>query len=244
MSDGYKHFGARVAIEKDPTIAVGRYACQREAERMIAREVTSKLAISPNDSLLEIGCGVGALLIPLSFQVDEAWGVDHPAMVSRLKERCELSNGHLIGGDFLSLIKGDAVLRGRSFDKVLIYSVLHCLPDESTYLKFIDAAVALLAPGGRILLGDLPNKDLKKRFSESEAGKRFQVDWDAKRNLEGDEERLASVPDFGTTLEFGDKLILNTIGRLRACGLDAYVAPQSPDLPFGHTREDIWAIKN
>ena len=240
MGSEYENYGKRAEGDSDPTRAVGRYYCQRLAERLIVQDVVEKLQIKPTDRLLEIGCGVGTLLIPLAFLVEDIWGVDHPAMLERLTKRCSFENGRLIAGDFLELDK--SCFDGRSFEKILIYSVLHCLPDEESYFRFMENAINLLAPGGRILFGDLPNIDRKRRFSESESGKRFENEWNSLRALEPEGPDVPVEYSEGSVI-VNDSLILSTLEFLRSRGLDAYIEPQDSALPFGNTREDIWASK-
>jgi hypothetical protein len=107
--------------------------------------------------------------------------------------------------------------------------------------KFIDAAIALLKPGGALLLGDLPNEDNTKRFRVSEAGKEFETEWRARMKKEesatGDPFGIFSDAD--TLRTFDDAKILHLLARYRAAGLNAHVLPQPSNLPFGHTREDI-----
>jgi hypothetical protein len=113
-------------------------------------------------------------------------------------------------------------------------------------LPFIDAAAGLLRPQGRLLLGDLPNADHKRRFQESAAGQEFQTEWERLSKGATAEDRLR-VEDFvgGLTTAgmFDDAVALEILAAMRSKGLHSYVLPQPEDLPFGRTREDILIVK-
>jgi hypothetical protein len=117
------------------------------------------------------------------------------------------------------------------------------LRDADEVVRFIAKAAGLLAPGGRLLVGDIPNVDKKRRFAESPEGRRFQVEWDALmadpenvREAEWAREHLADTP---ATAQFDDELVLAIMKRFRGDGLDVHCLPQPADLAFGHTREDL-----
>ena len=97
-------------------LRAGRFTAQAADERRIPSDVVRKLALTPSDTLLEIGCGPGRLLRPLSKRVREITGIDHPATIARLAT--ELKGLTLIGGNFL-----DLQLK-RRFTKVLVYAVI------------------------------------------------------------------------------------------------------------------------
>ena len=155
----FENYGKSARKNQDLTIVSGRYEIQKPAERKIVLDVASKLSLCSEDKLLEIGCGPGNLLIPLSFLVSAATGIDHPDVCVRLKERFVGQNLNLIGINFLDFED----LEGK-YDKILIYSVINTLTDENEALRFIDKAVQLLAPGGILMIGDIANSDRKNRF--------------------------------------------------------------------------------
>ncbi len=147
-----------------------------------------------------------------------------------------------MAGNFL-----DETLRltGKSearFDKILCYSVLHYLADEIEVFAFVARALRLLAPGGSLLLGDLPNESRKRRFLSSPAGKAFARRWEKQKKHLEREDGLA-LPEDPQLVRFDDALVLQICGECRKQGLDAYILPQPPNLPFGHTREDVLVVK-
>ena len=82
------------------TEKAGRYANQAEAEQHIPDDVAAKLALESTDSLLEIGCGVGSILIPLSLMVARSAGVDHPDVLAALAKRAPQQSIKPYAGDF------------------------------------------------------------------------------------------------------------------------------------------------
>jgi len=77
----YENYGNLASRLSNATLIAGRYGSQKEAERRIVADVYQKLNLEPDDSLLEIGCNVGNLLVPLSFVVNRCSGIDHPACI-------------------------------------------------------------------------------------------------------------------------------------------------------------------
>lgn len=229
----FEAFGAVAGLDLSATQRAGRYLAQAEAEKNVPADVARKLDLQPSDTLLDIGCGSGLTLFPLSAMVAHATGVDHPASIGRLRQQLSDFNIALVGGYF-----PDVDLPGR-FSKILVYSVIQCLSGEEEAMAFLDAALDLLEPGGRMLVGDLSNIDLKRRFLESEAGRAFQREWEQQAAI-GRPPSLAGDPAY---LTITDAFVMRLVTRFRARGLQAWALPQHPDLPFGNTREDLLVIK-
>lgn len=236
----FENYGKAARHNLDLTLVSGRYKLQKLAERRIVPDVTSKLALASEDRLLEIGCGPGNLLIPLSFMVTEATGIDHPDVCARLKQRFNDERVKTVGINFLDY-EGPA----RGFDKILIYSVLNTLADQEEAFFFLDKAVSLLAPGGRLLIGDIANIDCKKRFLSSQAGQEFQKAWEAsmaKAAKEGDAgDAYEAEPDH-KVFQPDDAFVVSVLSRYRGAGMHSHLLSQPADLPFGMTREDILIV--
>ncbi len=227
----FENYARRAKSGLTPTEVAGRYRSQAAAERRIVPDVLAKLDIEPDDTLIEIGCGVGGLLIPIGERVASCVGVDHPDVLTELRKRYDGANLTTVAGNFLDIDFKDR------FSKVLVYSVLHCLADKDEAIRFIDKALGLLAPGGRMLVGDIPTTERKARFLASETGKRIDAEWRSQSQSAGSAPvELADDPNvFMPT----DGFVLELIGRIRSRGHHAYLLPQPTDLPFGYTREDI-----
>jgi hypothetical protein len=125
-----------------------------------------------------------------------------------------------------------AELAGRA-DVVLAYSVLQYAFADASPFAFVDAALALLAPGGRLLLGDLPNASARRRFLASAAGAEHH------RRYTGRDEDPAVAFNRLEPGEMDDAVVLGLAARARAAGFHAWVVPQAPGLPMANRREDI-----
>jgi 2-polyprenyl-3-methyl-5-hydroxy-6-metoxy-1,4-benzoquinol methylase len=230
----YDIYGEMAEEVDDFTKLSGRYPRQATNERRIPLDVIKKVDLDPNDTCLDIGCGPGNIAIPLSFLVEEVVAVDNPNTIDRLEERFP-NDGNLDTkrGSFLELGFD------QEFDAIVAYSVIPCLPNERTVHEFVTKAAKLLAPGGKLLIGDIPNKDKKNRFLESPAGKEFQRQWEQEAeetdNGDGYFEKLGDAE----VVVIDDAVVLSLVAELREQGFHCHIEPQPENLPFGHTREDI-----
>ncbi|HEX8568020.1 MAG TPA: class I SAM-dependent methyltransferase [Pyrinomonadaceae bacterium] len=117
---------------------------------------------------------------------------------------------------------------------VLSYSVLHYVFDEGHLFKFLDATLNLLAVGGECLIGDIPNISKRKRFFASPTGIRFHQEF---MNTEAKPEVEFNKIETG---QIDDAVLISMMLRARLSGFDAYILPQSDDLPMANRREDFF----
>jgi hypothetical protein len=119
------------------------------------------------------------------------------------------------------------------YDAILVYSVVQYVFAEANLWSFVDLAAGLLNPGGTLLLGDLPNVSLRKRFLASAAGREHH-----RRHVDPDND---PVVDFNRAEpgQIDDAVIFAILQRMRLAGFDAFVLPQAPELPQASRREDI-----
>ena len=139
-------------------------------------------------------------------------------------------------GNFL-----DMKLPTSHFDKIFIYSVLHYLGNKIEVLNFIERALAILKPGGRMLLGDITNVSKKGRFVSSKTGQHVAKDWAELTKNAGIGAFEGLRPDI-ESVTFDDALVLDLLGIIRSKGMEAFLLPQPIDLPFGGSREDILVV--
>jgi SAM-dependent methyltransferase len=97
-------------------------------------------------SALEIGCGPGRLLRPLSRHFDEVHGVDvSDEMVRLAKERLrDVSNAHPHHGTGSDL----ALFPDARFDFVYSYAVFQHIPSREVVFSYLAEAARVLKPGG------------------------------------------------------------------------------------------------
>lgn len=236
MKSFFDAYGELARAGVSATEMSGRYRMQALAERRIVDDVKSKLRLDVGDRLLDLGCGPGNLLIPLSYSAAEAIGIDHPDVIAQARRIFTDSRIQWKAGRF-----PDVQVDG-SFDCILAYSVIQYLPSFAEVLTFVEAGSAMLKEGGRFLVADIPNSDKKKRFAETKVGMAFEAEW---RNAVDRQAGALSLA-FDGAQGFGaldDAGVLKIVDRMRSRGLHAYVLPQPPDLPFGQTREDLLIVR-
>jgi hypothetical protein len=122
-------------------------------------------------------------------------------------------------------------------DAILVYSVLQYVFVEGSVFDFVDACLSLLAPGGQLLIGDVPNASKRKRFFASAAGVRYH------QAFTGTDEIPAVAFNTLDRSKIDDAVVLAILARARAAGFDAYVIPQSSELPMANRREDVLIVR-
>lgn len=155
--------------------------------------------------------------------------IDSPEMLSLLPEEKFVTKTEALYPNCPDLI---AALSGK-VDVILCYSVLHYILVDAAFFRFLDTSLSLLAPGGQMLIGDIPNISKRKRFFASEAGVRFHQEF----------MKTSDCPqvEFNTIEhdQIDDAVMFLLLQRARAQGFDAYVLPQAANLPMANRREDI-----
>lgn len=118
-------------------------------------------------------------------------------------------------------------------DALICYSVLHYIYVDCNLFDFVDATVALLASGGRALIGDIPNHSKRRRFFATETGQAFH------RAFTGSEDRYEVAHDTPVPGKIDDAVLMGLMQRAQAAGCDAYLLPQAADLPMANRRDDL-----
>ena len=125
----------------------------------VIRDLEGELKRLPPDAhrrALEIGCGPGRLLRPMSRHFAEIHGVDvSDEMVAQAKEKLRgvpHAYPHAIGGSDLGLFPDE------HFDFVYSYAVFQHIPSEEVVLSYLRETVRVLKPGGfaRLQICGLP----------------------------------------------------------------------------------------
>ncbi|WP_215541534.1 non-ribosomal peptide synthetase [Amycolatopsis sp. CA-230715] len=115
--------------------------------------------------VLEIGVGSGLLLAELAPHCTEYWGTDFSkSVLDRLGEQVRTEAWgdrvvlrHQPADDASGLPEG-------TFDAVVLNSVVQYFPDAAYLGRVLDLAWRLLAPGGRIVIGDVRNLATLRAF--------------------------------------------------------------------------------
>ena len=127
------------------TAAESAEAFAASGEKDLAEQVVDGLSVSPDWAVLEIGCGIGRLLKPLSRRVARAIGVDvSEEMIRRGREYCA-------DRDNVELHRTDGsldFLRDAELDFVYSHIVFQHLPRKSYVERYFREAARVLKPGG------------------------------------------------------------------------------------------------
>ena len=138
-----------------------------EMREWVDATVARILALRPR-RVLEIGCGTGLLLHRVAPRCESYLATDFsPTVVAALRRALErrpppipvrvLQRG---ADDFSAIEPG-------SFDTVILNSIVQYFPDAGYLARVIEGAARAVAPGGRILLGDLRSLPLLRAFAAS-----------------------------------------------------------------------------
>lgn len=191
----------------------------------------------PGCRVLDIGPGCAGLPRKIMSLCAGAGGlialVDSPEMLAQLPE-----GEHVIKTPGL-FPRNLADVRGRmpQADVIICYSVLHYIFLDTNLFGFVDAVVELLAPGGRALIGDIPNQSKRRRFFASEAGRAFHAHFTGSTTAP---EVSWNAPTPG---KIDDAVLIGLMQRAQAAGCDAYLMPQAADLPMQNRRDDLLIVK-
>jgi 2-polyprenyl-3-methyl-5-hydroxy-6-metoxy-1,4-benzoquinol methylase len=231
-------------LARDPSLSpyekIGFPDSYREGkEQAIFEDLAAKIpALSRRESrILDIGAGCSdlprILMRNAAALAQRLVFVDSAEMLALLPDEPVLEK---IAGRFPAcpeLLNRDA----GKFDGIIVYSVLQYVFVEDNAWSFLDAALSLLAPGGALLIGDIPNISKRRRFFASENGVRFH------QQYTGRDERPEVHFNTVEAGEIDDSVVMSLIQRARAGGFDGYVVPQPPHLPMANRREDVLILR-
>ncbi len=208
-------------------------------EPLIWQDICSKMTnlAQPNKLILDIGAGCSALPLLL---LNQAQGNNSKVILCDSQEML----AQLPDGEQIEKVKGpfpscwpDLSQYAGIIDTIIVYSVFHYVFGEEEQYLFFDHCLDLLAHGGQLLIGDLPNDSKRVRFFQSPAGIEFHQKFTAGAEMS----TLADNTISKNKLD--DLLIVELIKRARQRGFDAYVLPQADDLPMANRREDILVVR-
>ncbi|CAN5763079.1 hypothetical protein BH11PSE1_BH11PSE1_07980 [soil metagenome] len=205
----------------------------------IWNDILGKLpAFRQPGAILDIGPGCGELPRRLITQAERLGQqvvlVDHKAMLDHLPASSAVRR---VEGRFPDDVAKITALAPEGFDAILVYSVLQIVIVDSNPFAFVDAALALLKPGGQLLLGDIPNVSMLRRFLASQAGAEYHRAY----MRTDDPPQVEAFARPGDRID--DGLALGLLMRARMAGFHAYLLPQASTLPFANRREDLLIVR-
>lgn len=228
----------RMALDNSlsPHEKVGFPNSYREGKgQVIFDDILSKLTTLTHrgKTILDIGAGCSELslmLIDLCRQNEHSLIlIDSEEMLSQLPDGPSVRK---IAG-YYPRCPGLLDEFGGKVDVILTYSVFHYIFAESNVWDFLDHSLALLSPGGQLLIGDVPNISKRRRFFSSPAGVRFHQEF-----MHTQEYPKIAFNQIERH-QIDDAVVFSLLMRARQQGFDAYVLPQRESLPMANRREDI-----
>lgn len=241
---------AKMVTESDnKTMIAGRYESDQGKEKDIFTSISALLKLDNRVGLnfIDIGCGYGNLtdsFIELAKNNQfKTTLIDIAEIIERHKNECNLTNDFtLISGNFPSNLTAPIT---EMFDCILIYSVLHCVDEPET---LIDEAIKLLNPGGRLLIGDIPNVNKKGRFLATPIGRAFDADYKGipveKTPYYQDHFDFIEKNQQQLNVKLDDDFLIKIMSKYRKQGYNVYIYEQNEGLPFSKTREDLLIVKD
>ncbi len=209
-------------------------------EEAIFADIRGRLPVLDDDGglLVDIGCGCtdlpGLLAHHVAARGSEIVLIDSDEMLGALSADVP---GRRVAGRWPALPALRAELAGQA-TAVVSYSVLHYVFDGGDLHGFVDAAVELLAPGGHLLLGDIPNTSKRARFFSTETGAAYH------RSFMGTDTDPVVEPFALRPGSFDDGVLMGLMHRYRQAGFEAYLLPQGRSLPMQNRREDLLIVRH
>ncbi len=137
-----------------------------EMLEQVDRTVERVLRLRP-DQVLEIGCGTGLLLFRLAEHCTAYTGTDFSSVALEYVSK-ELAKSGL---PHIRLLQQTATdfnkLEPASFDVIILNSIAQYFPGLDYLVSVIEGACRVIAPGGKIFLGDLRNHTLLEALHTS-----------------------------------------------------------------------------
>jgi ubiquinone/menaquinone biosynthesis C-methylase UbiE len=211
-------------------------AYRENKEEVILKDILSKLTHlnKTHKTIVDIGAGCGQLTLDLIEHCQTHHHrlimIDSEEMLSNLPDvECVVKMPGCFPFEMMDQLD---VLRG-SIDAVLCYSVLHYIFQEGNVFAFLDQALSLLALGGQMLIGDIPNHSMRMRLFSSPTGISFHQDFTQTNSLP----QVQHHEIMFNTID--DSVLMSLVTRTRLQGCNAYLVPQHPTLPMANRREDL-----
>ena len=205
-------------------------------DKVILQDIKNKINWDSAGSLIDIGCGCGDLTELLIKDVGQSGKqillVDSSDVLNQIEQSPYVNK---VIGRFPD--NGDEIKQNGLVDVVICYSVFHYVFLEGNPFDFIEQALGLLKPGGRFLLGDIPNVTKRNRFLLTPEGETFH------QELMQTSEKpkiSSSIIEHG---KIDDGFIMGLLSRYRNFGVETYLLPQPTSLPLANSREDILFLK-
>jgi SAM-dependent methyltransferase len=207
-----------------------------EIENHIFLDISTKLDLKNCKKILDIGSGCSDLVIKLiNYSTKnnvELYLNDSNEMLENIPKEIVSSGINFIPGMFPNEVNfsKDSL---NTFDAIIVYSVIQYVFNYQSIYQFIHECIKFLKPGGRLLIGDVPNFNCRERFLNSSESSEFK-----------NNKVSVSVDIVHENIDrLDDSIVMSILLRFRNFGCETYVLPQPKSLPFANRREDILIVK-
>jgi ubiquinone/menaquinone biosynthesis C-methylase UbiE len=118
----------------------------------LQQKALAELRPAPDDRFLDVACGAGALVVEVAPTVERAVGVDlSEGMLALARARLAGAEADLPNVELVQAPSDALPFEDASFTALTCTTALHHFPDPQ---RSIDEMARVLAPGGRLVLGD------------------------------------------------------------------------------------------
>jgi ubiquinone/menaquinone biosynthesis C-methylase UbiE len=151
----------------------------------LQKKALAELRPRADDRVLDVACGAGALVIEVAPRVERAVGIDlSDGMLEIARSRLAADVRGLANVEFLQAPSDALPFDSGSFTALVCTTALHHFPEPQ---RSIDEMARVLAPGGRLVIGDACRDSpatkladpLYRRFEEGHVGLQRKGDIEA-----------------------------------------------------------------
>ena len=132
----------------------------------LQRKAVADLAPRTDDRILDVACGAGALVVEIAPHVERAVGVDlSDGMLELARSRLHAAGGttRLGNVEFVQAPSDALPFEDASFTALVCTTALHHFPQPQAS---IDEMARVLAPGGRLVIGDMARDALTTKIAD------------------------------------------------------------------------------
>jgi cyclopropane fatty-acyl-phospholipid synthase-like methyltransferase len=204
-------------------------------KKRIFRDIRSKIDLKKNDKILDIGCADCEITKYYKKYTPHIDAIDHKEIVKKCKKKYNFINFY--EGSFLRANN----FYNNKYDKIVAYSVVSCLSNISEFHQFVKKAIRLLNPGGRLLIGDIPNVSKKNRFKKSPFFTKIDSIWNKKKKIDKNSPFKDLSVD-NRLLKLDDLKLIKIIKKYNSKNTEMYYLNQD-NLYLSNTRIDLLVKK-
>lgn len=234
--DDFRHLASDQSLSKYEKIGFPD-SYRKGIEPAILDDISSKLDLYHTHGKLiaDIGCGCSDLVM-LEIELCKKQNhrlilIDSEEMLNQVKSGPETEKIPGFYPDLPELFERYT----SKIDLLIAYSLLHYVFNQNNMYGFIHRSVDLLKPGGKMLIGDIPNFSKRNRFLMSEPGKKFAA--------AQSEAEKGSTAHENNSEKIDDAILFSIMQRFRNFNCETYLLPQNENLPMANRREDLLIVK-